>query len=865
MIAEQKSFGHDLAAADGQAEDYLLGGDITPNEMPRYIVSSDFNTVQITDLESPLDPPFEFNISKLPLHISRFAFLSGYAAPKRQGDKQTEVSIRAARAMGALYDALLGDVDASGEGHDAQHAAIFMTRLLFLMFGDDADGLWDRGLFLKFVEERTSEDGSDVGAQIAYLFQILDTPRGKRSERLDAIEAAFPYVNGGLFKERIDIPTFDSGMRNALLKACDEDWSNVSPAIFGSLFQGMSSTAKRRAHGEHYTTEVNILKTLRPLFLDGLEQRLQEAWNSDQALTRLRDSLEGMQYFDPAAGSGNFIIVAYREMRDLELRLLVRLRQLRGQSNDYSLDATWDLKVTPDQFGGIEINWWPAKIAETAMFLVDHQANQRMAETLGAAPERLPITIAARIIHADALTMDWADAFPPTPNTYVFGNPPFLGKKVRDEVQRDTMHQAWTRVHGKYSKQMDFVTSWFAAAMTYFSAPGAKGGGHFAFVSTNSITQGEPVESLFGTLARFGWRIRFAYRNFPWKSEATGAAAVHCVIIGCDRELGGARQIFTAGASGDKEETVIEISPYLTEGAQVPVRKRMTPLSPTVSPALVGSQPSDGGNLILDRFARDEALADPIAARYVRRYVGADELIGDKGRWCLWLRDANLPEARRSPLIAARLAAVTEMRNASTYPSTLALAASPHLFWNDQQPSQPYICIPAHFSGSRKYATVARFEPDVIASNANFTALDPDGLLFATISSAMFLAWQRLVGGRIKSDLRFGNTLTWNTFPLPELTASERQKIITAGTSVLEARASLEGQSLADMYDPLAMDASLLYAHRSLDRLVDRAFGFAKHPSETQRQQRLFERYVQMVSHPAASPTSRAQSDPTEL
>lgn len=846
MIGESKSLGKDLQAAEDQALDYLATGDITPAEMPRYVIASDFDVIRIRDLESPSDDPIQFRVQDLTKNIRHFAFLSGYRAPKRAIEKQEAVTVQAARTMGALYDTLLGDVDAMAEGHDSEQAAVFMTRLLFLLYGDDAGGLWDQGLFERFVLDHTAEDGSDCGALITQLFQVLDTPKQRRSPHLDDIYLAFPYVNGGLFQDRVDIPTFNRDMRAALLVACREEWSGVSPAIFGSLFQGMSSREARRKQGEHYTTETNILKTLRPLFLDAIEEQLKAAWPSEAALLKLHDSFEAMRYMDPAMGCGNFIIIAYREMRDIELRLLERLRELRGETTAYTLDGTWDLKVSPDQFGGIEINWWPAKIAETAMFLVDHQANQRMAESLGAAPERLPIKLAPKIVHADALTVDWVDLFTPSPHVYVFGNPPFLGKKVRTAAQRDTMDRVWSK-HGKYSKQMDFVTSWFAAAMTYFQHPRAQGGGHFAFVATNSITQGEPVESLFGTMRRLGWHIRFAYRNFAWTSEAAGAAAVHCVIIGCDRNPSDPRRIFTATASGDREEWVQEISPYLTEGAQIPVTKRMTPLSPALSPAMVGSQPSDGGNLLLDAEARDEALRDPIAAPYVQRYVGADELISNKGRWCLWLRDADLVEALRSPFIADRLAKVREMREASTYPSTLAMAQTPHLFWNDQQPSVPYICIPAHFTAARDYATVARFEPNVVASNANFTAVDPDGLLFAVISSKMFLAWQRLVGGRIKSDLRFGNTSTWNTFPFPSISAAERERIITAGQAVLDARESLAGQSLAQMYNPIAMDAELLKAHMHLDKIIDRLFGFAKVPSEQARAQRLFERYVQMT------------------
>lgn len=847
MIAEQKSFGRDLAAADGQAEDYLLGGDITPNEMPRYIVSSDFDTVQITDLESPLDPPFEFNISKLPRHISRFAFLSGYAAPKRQVDKQAEVSIKAARAMGALYDALLGDVDAADEGHDSEHAAIFMTRLLFLMFGDDADGLWDRGLFERFIDERTSEDGSDTGAQIAYLFQILDTPTARRSDRLDAIDAAFPYVNGGLFKERIDIPTFDSSMRDALLRACGEDWSNVSPAIFGSLFQGMSSREQRRAHGEHYTTEVNILKTLRPLFLDDLEHRLQAAYNSEAALVKLHESFADMRYIDPACGSGNFLICAYREMRDLELRLMVRLRELRGQSNYYTLDATWDLKVTPDQFGGIEINWWPAKIAETAMFLVDHQANQRMAESLGAAPERLPITIAARIIHGNALQVAWEDVFPATDSTFIFGNPPFLGHATRESDQLADFRAAWGDAD---ISRLDFVTAWHAKSLDYLRKSRLA---RWAFVTTNSITQGDQVRLLFKPIFEQGWHIAFAHRPFAWMTEATNGAAVHCVIVGFAKDAASPRRLFNYDSPrGEAVELdqVANINPYLVATENVIIDKHRKVLSPSLAPATFGSMPRDGGHLIVEPEDYDAFAADPIAVKYLRPFIQASELINNTDRWCLWLLDADLSELHRSPLIQERLAAVKAFRAKSKAGSTRDWADRPYLFVQRSQPTTPYICIPRHFSENRDYATVARFDPSVISGDANFHAQDPDGLLFAAISSSMFITWQKTVGGRLESRIRFANTITWNSFPFPAVTTAEQARIVEAGKGVLAARELQPEKSLADMYQPLSMSQELLAAHKVLDKAVDRVFGFAKPPTLFARQQRLFERYVAMTAEP---------------
>ena len=844
MIAEHKSLGKDLSGAGNQADDYLAGGDIGPLEMPRYIVTSDFAEVQITDLESPLDAPHRFPIAKLPKNIARFAFLSGYRAPKRAQEEQRAVSIKAARAMGALYEALLGDTDASIETEDGEQAAIFMTRLLFLLYGDDAEGLWPEDSFETFIRESTAEDGSDTGPLIAQLFQVLNKP--KKDPKLDSHMAVFKYVNGGLFRDPVDIPVFDYGMRKALLAATREEWSEVSPAIFGSLFQGMSSREKRHADGEHYTSETDILKTLRPLFLDEMERRLQEAWMSEQALVRLHDSFEHLRYLDPACGSGNFLIVAYREMRDIELRLLQQLKVLRGLENAFTLDATWDLKVTPDQFGGIEINWWPAKIAETAMFLVEHQANTKMAKTLGGAPDILPIKVAAKIVHDDALTIDWSEKFPTLGvTTFVFGNPPFLGKTERSAQQTSAMKAVWGK---DYSGESDFVTSWFIRARQYLG----QAAGRFAFVSTNSIVQGTNVPPLFGKLITDNWRIRFAHRTFLWKSEATGPAKVHCVIVGFDREKSTPQLFDYPSLKGDPVEvpTVETINGYLVDAEYIYVKERTRALNTSLESDIgFGSMPGDGGHLFLSSEEAELLKQNPITAPYVKRFVGARELINNKTRWCLWMPEPDAAVIEASPEIRAHLTAVKTWRSHEDRDKDIAKNASrPYRFHRPKQPLTNFLCIPRHFSEGRDYATVAYFTPEVVPGDATFTTPDPDGFLFAIISSSMFMAWQKTVGGRLKSDPRFSSTLTWNNYPLPEIDAVTRGRLIDAGKAIITAREAHPNSSLKSLYDPLAMPSDLIDAHVKLDRLTDRIFGFAKTPLLIQRQERLFERFLERIA-----------------
>jgi hypothetical protein len=844
MIAEHKSLGRSLGSAENQADDYLAGGDISPQEMPRYIVTSDFAEVQITDLHSPLDPPYRFPITRLAKNISRFAFLSGYRAPKRAPDEQRAVSVKAARAMGSLYEALLGDVDANKPDHEADQASIFMTRLLFLLYGDDAEGLWQDDAFQTFLLEATSEDGSDTGALIAQLFQVLNTK--VKSPKLDAHMAVFPYVNGGLFHDRVDIPQFDSEMRAALLRATDEEWSDVSPAIFGSLFQGMATRSKRHADGEHYTSESDILKTLRPLFLDEVEDQLQAAWQSEAALVKLHDTLENVRYLDPACGSGNFLIVAYREMRDIELRLLQRLRELRGDENNYTLDATWDIKVTADQFWGIEINSWPAQIAQTAMFLTEHQANTRMANTIGGAPPILPIGNAAKIVHDDALLLDWTATFPTDGvTTFIFGNPPFLGKTERSAEQTASMKAVWGPA---YSGEMDFVTSWFIKARRHL----ASARGRFAFVATNSIAQGTNVRPLFSQIITDDWRIRFAHRSFLWKSEATGPARVHCVIVGFDRESSPPRlfDYLTVASPPAEVQKVRTINGYLVDAPTIYVSEREHPYNAALQSAIgFGSMPADGKHLALTPDEAQQLRSDPKTASFARKFLGATELINDRVKWVLWMPEPDADAIRTNPIIHAHVEAVRAWRSDPARDADVAKSAVyPYRFHRPKQPEGDFLCIPRHFSESREYATAAYFSDEHVPGDATFHTKDPDGLFFAVLSSKMFMTWQKTVGGRLKSDPRFASTLTWNTYPLPHLDSTARTRLIEAGAEVLAARAAHLSLSLAKLYDPLAMPVDLRHAHNALDKATDRLFGFAKSPLLIQRQERLFERFLEYQS-----------------
>ncbi len=858
-LIEMKSAGKDLDRAEEQALDYIH--DLADVETPRLLIISDFRRIRIVDLGNDImtadgidSGHTEFELAKLPDHVDDLKFLAGYGMVQVGSREQEEASIRAARVMADLYEAL------DGSGYSDHEASIFLIRTLFCLYGDDA-GLWERDLFAEFLDTRTREDGSDLGAQLAVLYQTLSTPVECRQSTLDELTARFPYVNGGIFEERLNIPSFSSAMREELVRACAFDWSGISPAVFGSLFQAVKSPEARRELGEHYTSETNILKTLGPLFLDELRQKFADHVHDAKKLTDLRKELGELRIMDPACGCGNFLVVAYRELRSLDTEILVRIRELelaRKDNDEFQATMFFDdrgehaeIMVQLDHFFGIEIEEWPARIAQTALHLAHHQANREMERLLGQAPSILPLSTSAHITIGNALRTDWTQVCSPSPTVRIVGNPPFIGQSMRSEEQTDDLRLVWGDGYDGY---LDYVTGWFIKASQYFDA--VPRGSRFAFVSTNSIAQGAPVASLFRPLLEGGWRIRFAHQTFAWTSEAPGAAAVHCVITGFDRGAPHEKArpvLFTYLSPKALPEAVPvdHINPYLVEGPDIFVDKRTTPLAPILPAVRFGSKPADGGHLIVEAEDYPRFAADPIAAKYLRPFRMGREVVRGLERWCLWMHteDFDPRDIDLSPILKERVRACATFRQGSKKKATVLGAQTAHLFQENHQPSEPYVAIPRVVSETRPFYTAAHLSEDVIAGDQLYTALDPDGFLFAIISSSMFITWQRAVGGHMKSDLRFSNKIVWNTLPLPAVSDKQRAEIIASGQGVLAARAEQPGVSLADMYNPLAMAPSLLKAHRVLDRSVDRAFG-AKKPLETneERLALLFKRYQEMTA-----------------
>lgn len=788
---------------------------------------------------------------------------------KQAFDVETERETkRASKLMAAMYDALK---DAGTPEHDI---SVTLARFLFLMFGDDTS-MWQQDAFRDFIIECTRPDGSDLAERLNELFLFLNTKPDKSAQTPTQFQG-FEYVNGGIFDEKIILPPVGKALRVAILEACFPNWSDISPAIFGSMFQSVRDAEKRREFGEHYTSEKDILRTLNPLFLDELRAEFVEASNASKdarkRLRALRNRLGRIKFLDPACGCGNFIIIAFRELRLLEISIIERLRELSAgkpvftegqmsiiipgvqiQLDEDNQDVVDDPTpiVTLNNFYGIEIDEWPAKIAETAMFLVDRQCDLQMIDRLGTAPKRLPLRRQATIRTAtpsnpmagNSLRFDWSALFSADEDTIVAGNPPYAGQSLRTAQQTADLELAWGVDYDGY---LDYVTGWHAKALQFLAT--AKHA-RFAFVTTNSISQGQPVPALFAPIFREGWRIRFAHRTFPWESEASGKAAVHCVIVGFDRETGPLPTLWEYDGSGQeiRKVTAPTVNAYLVDAPNVLVTKRSRPVNVSLPPVVKGSQPTDKGGLLIKEFELPEVFADPIAKKYVRPLIGADELINGTKRWCLWLVDATPGDLSASPVLAERLARVRKTRLASDKGATRKRAATPHLFTEIRQPKTAYLCIPSHFTENRLYATVQWFDSEAIASNAVFTAIDEEGYLFSIISSSMFMVWQRTVGGRIKSDYRFANTIVWNNFPLGDVSTQSREIIIDAGQAVLRARSNYRGIPLDELYDVKNMPDDLLKAHEALDKVFEDILGAPPAATELDRQRLLLRKYAEQI------------------
>ena len=845
LIVEQKSIGRDLTRAYDQAGEYFDA--LKESERPRYILISDFQSFELHDLDER--KTLAFPLKDLPEHVEAFGFILG--VQRRTFRDQDPVNIHASELVGRLHDALF---ESGYRGHDLER---FLVRIVFCLFADDTGIFEPRDIFLEFIETRTGEDGSDTGARLIELFQVLDTPETYRQTTRDEDLARFPYINGELFNGPLRIPAFDAAMRRALLDACNFDWSNISPAIFGALFQSIMDPEERRASGAHYTTEKNILKVIEPLFLDDLRAefvRLKSRKDSRRltGLQNFQRKLGQLRFFDPACGCGNFLIIAYRELRALEIEVLKEIRQA-GQLDAMAQDLS---VIDVDQFYGIELNEFPARIAETALWMMDHIMNNRLSLEFGQIYARIPLQTAPHIVNGDALEIDWEELLSARQCAFVFGNPPFVGAKFQTQEQREQTRRIASL--GKSGGTLDYVTAWFIKAGEYVKTGAARIG----FVSTNSITQGEQVGQLWPVLFdRCKLEIAFAHRTFAWGSDARGKAHVHVVIIGLDRRggqaLAGKRLFSYPDINGVPEETGhAVISPYLFDAGgladpHLTVQSERNPIN-GMGKLIIGSKPIDGGYYIFDADERTAFLkAEPDAAVYLHPYVGAQEFLQGGKRWILALHDAAPDELAKLPYLRERIADVRDYRHASNSGPTLKLAETPTLYHVNVLPTAPFLVIPEVSSERRKYVPIGWLEPPTIPSNLVRVLEGATLADFALLTSSMHMAWLRYIGGRLKSDYRYSIGLVYNTFPTPPSFGTESadsSKLEPLAQAILDTRAEHPNATLAELYDPDLMPPNLRRAHQALDRAVDRLYHKSGFASERERVEHLFMLYEKMRS-----------------
>jgi len=854
LLVEQKSAGRDLARAKEQALDYFPG--LKEHELPRYVLVSDFQTFELYDLED--STRVRFALRQLSQHVEDFAFILG--VEKRAFRDQDPVNIQASEIMGKLHDALK---ESGYAGHNLER---FLVRLVFCLFADDTGIFETRDIFSTLIAQRTNPDGSDTGLWLSQLFEVLNTTVKQRQHNLDDDLAQFPYVNGDLFEERLPFPAFNAAMRSHLIDALNFSWDAISPAIFGSLFQSVMNPTERRSQGAHYTTEKNILKVIEPLFLDGLRdefKRLTGRRDSGRrkALEAFHLKLSSLRFFDPACGCGNFLIISYRELRLLEIELLKALHK----GGQLSLEVVSHMsRIDVDQFFGIELGEFPARIAEVALWMMDHIMNNKLSLEFGESYVRIPLKKSPHILQADALEMDWASLIAPGECSYVLGNPPFGGAKYQSDKQRAQVRRLAQL--GGSGGTLDYVTAWFIKAGAYLQQSNA----HIGFVATNSITQGEQVAQLWPLLFdRYGLEISFAHRTFAWGSDARGMAHVHVVIIGLtkrDQQPPEKRLFSYSDIKGDPTESRhVALTPYLFDAGTVVnrhlvVEEARRPFC-NVPQLLTGCQPIDDGQYIFNAEELAEFLSqEPKAKKYIHPFIGSVEFINGGERWILILDGESPGELRSMPAVMQRIAAVRKFRSQSRRTSTLQLSVTPTRFQVTVIPTAPFLVIPEVSSERRAYVPIGWLRPPTIPSNLVRILLDADLWHFGVLTSTMHMEWLRQIGGRLKSDYRYSVGIVYNTFPWPDVTDHHRARIHTFAQSVLDARAQFPQSTLADLYDIDTMPPQLRKAHRALDAAVDKLYRSTAFAGDRDRAEHLFGLYETLIAPlvvAAASPKER--------
>ena len=849
VLIEQKSISKDLRKgilqSDGsvlnpfqQAKKYVSG--LPLSEHPRWIVTCNFQEFLVYDMEQPNSEPAQIFLKDLGKEFYRLMFLVD--TKSQHLSKEMEVSTKASKIIGEIHDALQKQYcDDSPEA--LRWLNILCVRIVFCLYAEDA-GAFQHDQFHSYLARYEADEMRNA---LLSLFDVLNTPLDQRSRYLKDDLKAFPYTNGGLFEEKIEIPQFTEELKQTLLKnaSLDFDWSEISPTIFGAMFESTLNPNTRRSGGMHYTSIENIHKVIDPLLLNDLRQELDTILEEkverqrQKKLDAYQDKLASLTFLDPACGSGNFLTETYLSLRRLENEVI---RERHHGQSFFSFDAENIIKVSIQQFYGIEINDFAVAVATTALWISEAQMLRETERIIKHDIDFLPLKSFTNIHEGNALRMDWQSLAPANLN-YIMGNPPFVGARMmaQGSSQKKDVEDLFGNI--KDVQDLDYVCCWYKKASQLMQLTHSRA----AFVSTNSICQGSQVPILWNVLFNdFHAHIDFAYQTFKWSSEASEKAAVHCVIVGFSLDEEKDKYLFT---SNGQKQKVINISPYLFEGDNTFAVSRKSPLC-DVPQMNFGNQPRDGGSFVLSEEEKDLLLQrEPSLEKWVRPYIGAEEFIKQKSRYCLWLRNASPTDIKQSKTLYERVQAVRDFRLASSAKTTQSYAKVPHLFAQITQPEgQDYLLVPSVSSERRRYVPIGFMESDVISSNA--VQIIPNATLyhFGVITSNVHMAWMRAVCGRLKSDYRYSKDVIYNNFPWPNPTDEQKARIEETAQAILDARALYPDSSLADLYDELTMPSELRTAHQNNDRAVMRAYGFdVKTMTESLCVAELFKRYQEII------------------
>ena len=832
VMIEQKGAGKDLNKAIKQSDGSLLtpfqqakrySAELPYSERPRWIITCNFQEFYVYDMENPRGEPEKIKLADLEKEYYRLSFLVDKGSVHLQ--REMEISIKAGEVVGLLYDGLLKQYKNPDDPETLKHLNKLCVRLVFCLYAEDA-GIF--GKHLMFHDYLKQFSANQIRKALTQLFKVLNQKPEERDPYLaddDPMLAAFPYVNGGLFAdETVIIPPFNDELKTLLLQraSADFDWSEISPTIFGAVFESTLNPETRRSGGMHYTSIENIHKVIDPLFLNDLKAEFEnikaiDVWKTkEKSLLAFQRKLASLEFLDPAAGSGNFLTESYLSLRRLENAVISELH--RGQ---ISMDAvTEPILVSISQFHGIEINDFAVTVAKTALWIAESQMMKETSKILVMDLDFLPLKTNANIVEGNALHLDWESVVDKARLNYIMGNPPFVGASMMTATQKADSVAVLGK--GKRVNSVDYVGAWYHKAASLIQETKVRA----AFVSTNSITQGEQVAALWDKLLNlYHLHIDFAYRTFKWNSEAKDKAAVHCVIVGfsCFRDSS-PKMLYL---NDSNRRAVTNINPYLLDGPDVLIESRGNALC-DVPRMTKGNQPSDGGNLILSEHERDAILAtDASMSPFIRRYVGSKDFINnDEIRYCIWLKGASPSAYRKNPEIVRRLNAVREMRLASSAAPTRALADKPYLFFSTPQTDNNYLCIPEVSSERRRYIPIGFMDKSVIASNKLLIVPNANLYHFGVLTSNVHMAWTRVVCGRLKSDYQYSGAVVYNNFPWPNPTEEQKAKIEQTAQAILDARALYPDASLADLYDELTMPPELRKAHQANDKAVMAGYGF---------------------------------------